>query len=438
MTKLESPNKKPVSEKKKAASRENGKRSKGPITAEGKARVAMNAITHGCTSKLVVLPSEDPNEYNALRQNMLDDLKPCNEGRFTLVDMMAADTWRYQRALKAETARIAEKIDDALTKLNTERKAFIRKGYDMFKQKKGGAVPFLSTRYEGVEALLETWDIRTRNVSDYRVWDCKHYEIFMELHGLPKGTIPKTAGTWAFLAYSLCVYNGDENFEGNDAIGTDEVAEQVNTRLQQLLKAKRDSLVPLLENLPNPNTRRNRVIDIASFDESKDGMNLARHQDRVVRSFRSGLKELTNLMKTNSDLVFDDDPSPDLDAPTDFIPDLPTPHIAQPTTTIDENKPTEIILTPNHQNKPTEISKPSDHQNKPTEVVVDEPETADLVAVLPKKVGNSRPKSFNSRQAPTRSAFSMAPDRPFGEKRDASLDSEEMLDRCDPDWPNES
>jgi len=46
-----------------AANRGNALRSTGPRTLEGRKASAMNALKHGMTSRTVLLPDEDPGEF---------------------------------------------------------------------------------------------------------------------------------------------------------------------------------------------------------------------------------------------------------------------------------------------------------------------------------------------------------------------------------------
>ena len=67
----------PVSSARAEASRKNGARSRGPRTAEGKARSAQNALKHGLRAqKYVVLPDEDAAEFAALETALIEELAP--------------------------------------------------------------------------------------------------------------------------------------------------------------------------------------------------------------------------------------------------------------------------------------------------------------------------------------------------------------------------
>jgi len=60
-----------------AASRANGAKSKGPRTAEGKARASRNALRHGmCAKKFLLLPDDSRAEFAALESALLEELRP--------------------------------------------------------------------------------------------------------------------------------------------------------------------------------------------------------------------------------------------------------------------------------------------------------------------------------------------------------------------------
>jgi hypothetical protein len=88
--------------------RENARHSTGPKTPEGRAASSQNAGKHFLTSKQVVIPGEDPAEYDAYRVGLIADLKPANGVEADLVEELAANSWRLKRAHRIETAILAE------------------------------------------------------------------------------------------------------------------------------------------------------------------------------------------------------------------------------------------------------------------------------------------------------------------------------------------
>jgi hypothetical protein len=91
-----------TSEKKAAAVRANGARSRGPVTAEGKRRSSRNAITHGLCAKTVVIHGEDPNRFEALVEIYSRRLQPRDAEERAMVRQIAANAWRLRRQTAAE------------------------------------------------------------------------------------------------------------------------------------------------------------------------------------------------------------------------------------------------------------------------------------------------------------------------------------------------
>ncbi len=93
-----------ATEKQIAANRRNAQKSTGPKTAEGKFKVRFNAVKHGMTASAAVLPFEDANSYDELRQALMDDYHPANSREHMLVEMIAVNYWRLLRARRVEVA----------------------------------------------------------------------------------------------------------------------------------------------------------------------------------------------------------------------------------------------------------------------------------------------------------------------------------------------
>jgi hypothetical protein len=90
------------SRRKIAANRANAKLSTGPNTAEGKEHSKYNALRHGLTGKQVVIEGEDPSQYEALCRDLIEAYQPADAAEMTLVQEIAQNYWRLQRARAME------------------------------------------------------------------------------------------------------------------------------------------------------------------------------------------------------------------------------------------------------------------------------------------------------------------------------------------------
>ena len=93
------------------ANRENTNRSTGPRTESGKAVSRLNALRHGATSKAVVLPGEDPAEYERFEKALLADLRPATAAETTQAQRVASLSWRLQRMYDMESSVLAHCMD---------------------------------------------------------------------------------------------------------------------------------------------------------------------------------------------------------------------------------------------------------------------------------------------------------------------------------------
>jgi hypothetical protein len=101
-------------QKKKSKSqiaRENGKKSKGPITPQGKQISAQNSLRHGFTShKAVLLANESEEELRAFSQIHFDHYLPINEMEAIALEEVIAAAWRIRRLWHTETTLIDVEI----------------------------------------------------------------------------------------------------------------------------------------------------------------------------------------------------------------------------------------------------------------------------------------------------------------------------------------
>lgn len=82
---------------------------RGPKTAAGKARVGLNALTHGIASARLIVPGESATEWEGSRQAMVDALAPAGPVELALAERAATVVWRLRRVAAYEAASIAER-----------------------------------------------------------------------------------------------------------------------------------------------------------------------------------------------------------------------------------------------------------------------------------------------------------------------------------------
>jgi hypothetical protein len=91
-----------------AANQANAQHSTGPATDAGKEACKFNATKHALSGKQIVVPGEDPAEYDALLAKLLVELAPANEREAMLSVEVVEHSWRHQRAIRIESQVLAK------------------------------------------------------------------------------------------------------------------------------------------------------------------------------------------------------------------------------------------------------------------------------------------------------------------------------------------
>ncbi len=126
----------------------------GPKTPEGKAASSMNATTHGLTSQKIVLPNEDPAEYQELLDILVQEHHPATPTESLLVDDMAQARWRLDRVRdRQDQAFEADTLDQKLLALlhryaTTYERSFYKALETLKKLQREAHSPFVSQRAE--------------------------------------------------------------------------------------------------------------------------------------------------------------------------------------------------------------------------------------------------------------------------------------------------
>ncbi|HEY6291022.1 MAG TPA: hypothetical protein VI455_05590 [Terriglobia bacterium] len=154
-----------------AASRANGRRSKGPRTAEGKRRSSRNARKHGCYSEALFQSmqqlDEDPRDFVQLRDGLWESHQPANPAQALLVEDLALLRWRRIRnergqagvlgrareRLQLEHSRRLKELNRELT--SAPQAEVLRHGFYGLADSPG--------KYEKIGSLLESLLEQVRN-----------------------------------------------------------------------------------------------------------------------------------------------------------------------------------------------------------------------------------------------------------------------------------
>ena len=98
---------KTVTDKVIAANRKNAQKSKGPKTAQGKSKSSRNAIKHGLLSKALNFSSDlEKDDYERLLADLVREIRPQDSIESMLVEQIAINYWKLQRAQIWELAAI--------------------------------------------------------------------------------------------------------------------------------------------------------------------------------------------------------------------------------------------------------------------------------------------------------------------------------------------
>ena len=91
-------------------SRQNSRKSTGPKSETARAVSKYNALKHGLTAKLPVLPQEDPAAFRERMEEWTTHLDPRSPLERFLIEQAVTASWKLERANRIETACVANRV----------------------------------------------------------------------------------------------------------------------------------------------------------------------------------------------------------------------------------------------------------------------------------------------------------------------------------------
>ena len=298
-------------------SRINGAKSKGPLDTS---RTRFNSLKHGLRAELVVIPGEDPAEFEADRAAFFDEWRPPSRTRALLVERLAATAWRLHRAVHAEAAHARAAADRAGRDFDDDQRARVDRDAARFDHDPMAALTLLESHAAGIDRMVRSW----RGLAEWTGrgpsgWDRPEYHArLMILLGRRTDADPALAGPLAVA--SARMVDGERG--GAEAVAT--VA-----GLRRLAAANLRRLRALRRQAVDPAEQRALAVAAASAVTTKGAELHHRYEMAHDRVLRGTIKQLMDLARSGADLADPDDP---LD-PADEGPPPPSapPPSAEPT-----------------------------------------------------------------------------------------------------------
>ena len=125
-------------------------RSTGPRSVDGKATASRNSFKHGLASGQLIIPGEDPAEYESLLNSLLAEHQPADPTEDMLVRELAQSWWLMQRATAMQNdcftgdGVAAKQLALFLRYYTTYERAFHRALNTLLRMKKERARQFVS------------------------------------------------------------------------------------------------------------------------------------------------------------------------------------------------------------------------------------------------------------------------------------------------------
>jgi hypothetical protein len=102
-----------ATEKQIEANKRNAQKSTGPTTEVGRSKSSRNALKHGLTAEQVTMEGEEPQQFEAFRDDILESLSPQGAIEEQLAEQIALCWWRLRRVYRMEVAIAKEERQHA-------------------------------------------------------------------------------------------------------------------------------------------------------------------------------------------------------------------------------------------------------------------------------------------------------------------------------------
>jgi hypothetical protein len=316
-----------ASENRLRANVRNASHACGPKTELGRAIASRNALRHGLCSTQVLLPNEDPAEFQALHDAWFDHDRPTDPGHVAALDSLVLAAWRLRRCARQEAAVLTQRVLEAAAAYDRDADGqaaavgqhLLGGPPDQDSQPpEDDPAPLLGqlqASAAGAAWLLDRWGALREQLIRYECWDAAALAAAIRLVG-GRPEEPADPATAALFAAALAAHPAPRRFydtwlrqvgrgaaavfvdavlppegPGDRAAGRAALQRGIEGEMSRLEDLKRTVLDPLAA------SERAAAADRAMFDDSPAGVLLRRYMTACEREYHKALAEVLKFRK---------------------------------------------------------------------------------------------------------------------------------------------
>jgi hypothetical protein len=283
----------PATEAQIRAAQENGSRSKGPVSPQGKSISMRNSFKHGMSGKGLILPESDLEEIERSVEVYLADMRPSSPAGEDLIRRMATSSVQMELTTRHQFAATAMKVRHAADAFDEARFDEADDLYYALAENPRKNLRKLRKSPEGVDRLIEAWTYLradlTREPEPY--WTADHIQRAANMVGL---SLDHVRGTrlGAFSRgvigdfHALTIADGGHlRDEARQVWSRDRLVERIDLEIAALEEHR------LTLDLESIEIDRAQAGERALFDTSKEATLARRYAAEAQRSYFKTLNE---------------------------------------------------------------------------------------------------------------------------------------------------
>jgi hypothetical protein len=164
-------------------SRQNGKKSKGPVTEQGKRKSRANAVKHGLRAEVLPLPNEDPAKVAEREQAWNEYYRPQSPGAQHLVTECVRATLLADRAHAFHAAALSKQIREAPAEWDRAQDDVVTNLTALLPTDPAEAVRLLKQSAAGCRWLLGRWERLADAFTAHGWWAAEDRDEALRLRG---------------------------------------------------------------------------------------------------------------------------------------------------------------------------------------------------------------------------------------------------------------